>query len=259
MSIGTFGRWNARRVAAEPAGLAGWVWSFAKQRYVRTPAGQRRYGVPIGSPIPIGRRNMRRAAVDPAQRQLPIERSMSDDDLDKQMQAALTRDDLDAFEKFAKESDRREARRDQDRARREEAREYRDEQRALAYEAALNAGVDDETAIADIYGIPVPKQRRDRAIAQLRANGYTGRSFDELARSSFRDHVYAQILAAEASDDIKGSMVTSEGQRAEIDGRSLFTGPEARAQRWASDELKEWWENNPRPNFDEYRETLLGE
>jgi hypothetical protein len=27
-----------------------------KQRYVRTPAGARRYGVPIGSPIPIGRK-----------------------------------------------------------------------------------------------------------------------------------------------------------------------------------------------------------
>lgn len=33
------------------------VWSLAGQRYVRSAAGARRYGVPIGSPIPIGKAN----------------------------------------------------------------------------------------------------------------------------------------------------------------------------------------------------------
>jgi hypothetical protein len=254
------------RFVARLADGSSWLSAFAKQRYVRTPAGERRYGVPIGSPIPIGRRNKRRRqAPDPNQRELDVERAMSDDDLDTQMNAALVRDDLDAFERFARETDRREAetarrqrRREQDQARRDEAREARDEQRAADFEAALASGTDEESAIADIYGVPVSKQRRDRAIGELRANGHTGRSFDELARSSFRDHVYAEILRAEASDDIKNSMVTNEGIRAGIDGRSLFTGPQARADRWASDELKEWWENNPRPDFAAYRETLLG-
>lgn len=33
-----------------------WTWDAFKVRYVRTPAGAKRYGVPIGSPIPVGRR-----------------------------------------------------------------------------------------------------------------------------------------------------------------------------------------------------------
>lgn len=31
-----------------------WIWSFAKQRYVRSAEGAKRYGVPIGSPVPPG-------------------------------------------------------------------------------------------------------------------------------------------------------------------------------------------------------------
>lgn len=33
-----------------------WRWDAFKVRYVRTPAGAKRYGVPIGSPIPVGRK-----------------------------------------------------------------------------------------------------------------------------------------------------------------------------------------------------------
>lgn len=33
-----------------------WTWDAFKVRYVRTPAGAKRYGVPIGSPIPVGRK-----------------------------------------------------------------------------------------------------------------------------------------------------------------------------------------------------------
>lgn len=234
-----------------------WLASF-KTRYVRTPAGVRRYGVPIGSPIPIGRRVRRRNQPDPSQRPLPIERTMTDEALSSEMVDALARDDIESFERFAKESDRREKRRAQDRARREEARAHEEERRAAAYEEAIAAGVDDEQAVADIYGVPVSKQRRQRAMDELRANGYHGRGFEEMARASFRDHVYAEILRAEDSDEVGGYMVSREGMNAGIDGRSLFTGSEARAYRWASDELKEWWETHPRPNFADYRESLLG-
>jgi hypothetical protein len=178
-------------------------------------------------------------------------------ELDQGMQDALLAEDMDRFDRLAAESQRREEVRDRNRERAAQRRAERDARRAEEFDAALNAGVDEEAAVEDIYGVPVDRQRRDRAIAELRANGYTGAGFDALARASFRDHVYAQILAAEGSQDVGSEMVTPEGRVRGIDGRSLFVGSENRAYRWASDELKEWWENNPRPDFGEYREQLL--
>lgn len=275
MSTATLGRWNAHRVDALTASGPPLVWSFAKQRYVRTPAGVRRYGAPIGSPIPIGRRNKsRRQTPNPNQAELDVERAMSDDDLYTAMTDALTREDMDSFGRFAKETDRREAeterlerRRETDRARRAEAREARDEQRAAAFEAAMEAGVDEEQAVEEIYGIPVERQRRQRAVAVLNSSGYKGHSFDQMLRKSFEDHVYERYIQAE--EDTRGSLLNKRARQINargdsrayrgIDPLKLFTGPERVARAYASDELLAWWDVNGRPTLDEWRADLLGD
>lgn len=44
-----------------------------------------------------------------------------------------------------------------------------------------------------------------------------------------------------------GNMLNAKGRARGIDERSVFTGSEERAYRYASDELKAHWERNPRP------------
>lgn len=168
-----------------------------------------------------------------------------------------------AVEQILGELDRREAaanaaaaRREADRERRERAKQQREEQQWAQFEQLLERGHDEESAVAEVFGRSVEQQRRDRAIASLRDQGYTGKGFDELARKAYRDHVYAQYLKAE--DATRGHMVNPEGQARGIDPGALFSGPEARARRWASDELKEWWDENGRVTFEQYKNDLLG-
>lgn len=190
-------------------------------------------------------------------------RDMIDAELDREMADALAVEDFDRFGELGDETDRRdEARaraRDTARARRQRQREQLEEQRAAEYDRLLAAGADDEEAVERVYGITVARQRRDRAIGELRANGYSGTTFEQLSRSAFRDHVYDLILRAEADPDVGAFMVSREGQARGIDGRDLFTGPAAYAARWASDELKQWWDDNSRPTLAEFRAELLGD
>jgi hypothetical protein len=65
------------------------------------------------------------------------------------------------------------------------------------------------------------------------------------AQSEYEDEVYRQWLKAEAATN--GYMLNKAGQRAGINERSLFTGPESRVKKYASDELIDWFEANGRP------------
>jgi hypothetical protein len=66
----------------------------------------------------------------------------------------------------------------------------------------------------------VEQQHRDRAIESLRARGYNGRGFDELARAAFRDFVYDRYLAAE--DETRGHLLNAAGQVTRIHPLTLF-------------------------------------
>jgi hypothetical protein len=190
---------------------------------------------------------------------------MSDEQLDDELAKALELDDdLARFDVLTAEADRRDEQKAADEARRAIARERAgarrqraaDEQIA-AYEKLLDEGVEDEDAIARVYGIEPAEQRRRAAIAQLRGDGYAGKGFAELASASYRDRIYRAFVQAE--DATNGYLLNKAGQRAGIDPRSLFTGNEARARRYASPELLEWWDQNGRPTLAEHRAELLGE
>lgn len=193
----------------------------------------------------------------------PDPRTLPDDELERRMMAALEDPSrLDEFERLAAELDRRdkarqaaEAARAAERERAARRREREAEARAERMEELLAAGVPEEEAVEEVYGISIATQRRRRVIDDLRAQGYTGRSFEELARASYRDHVHRQWLAAENAT--RGNLVTREGQARGIDPVRLFSGPEAYARRWASDELKAWWDTHGRPTFAEWKAQLL--
>jgi hypothetical protein len=63
--------------------------------------------------------------------------------------------------------------------------------------------------------------------------------------SEYRDEVYRTWLRAEA--ETKGYMLNREGRAKGIDERPLFTGPESRVAKYATRELLDFFEANPRP------------
>jgi hypothetical protein len=82
------------------------------------------------------------------------------------------------------------------------------------------------------------------AYAALRAD------YEELRMSAY-------LKAEEAT---RGALMNRLGHRRGIDPYSLFMGTEARAQCYASDELREWWRDHPRVTFADFeRQMLAGE
>lgn len=206
---------------------------------------------------------------EPGPAALPDWSDLSDDELAEALGDHADNDE--AVEAILAEMDRRqdeadaaaaaeaeaEARRARDRERRE-ARRIAEQERQLAeYERLVAEGLTDEDAWAEATGQSVEAQRREAAIARLRELGYTGRGFDELARAAYRDHVDEQYWQAEA--DTNGYLLTPAGQAQGIDPRALFEGPAARARKWASPELLEWWDIHGRLTFDEFAAQLLGD
>jgi hypothetical protein len=67
-------------------------------------------------------------------------------------------------------------------------------------------------------------------------------------------------LWLEAENATRGNMLNKAGRAADIDERSLFTGPESRARRYASEELLNHWQSHPRPTaaYFQGKSTTLG-
>ena len=197
--------------------------------------------------------------------------ALSDDELEAAMNAALTAGDFDLFGELSADMDRRDAeraaeaerqaavaaKRAADRERRQRAKEAREERQYAELERLIEGGMSEEEAVAEALGISIDKQRRDRAIQALRGAGLVGRNFEELAKKSYKDHIAKAWVQAE--EDTRGNVLTPEGERKGISLISLFSGPESRARRYASPELREWWDQHGRPSFAEWKAQLLGD
>ena len=84
-----------------------------------------------------------------------------------------------------------------------------------------------------------------------RQDGYhgTGYTRDELRRQ-YADHVERAYWEAEAATN--GQLLTAEARAAGVNPRDLFTGNETTAYKRASDDLKYWWDSNPRLTFEAF-------
>lgn len=184
-------------------------------------------------------------------------RSVSDDDLAAAMGAeGITDTELGALVAELDRRDKADRKNAAARARRARRRNARDRAREADYDQRVDAGEDPESAYAAAYGITEERIRRDEAIDFLRSSGYTGKGLDELCRSAFREHATASYWAAE--DATKGYFLNKAGTRAKIDPRDLFTGPEARARKYASRELLDYWQEHGRLTVDDFRAGILG-
>lgn len=58
--------------------------------------------------------------------------------------------------------------------------------------------------------------------------------------------LYRESAYARAHEACRGELLNRTGKAAGVDAYSLFIGPEARAMRYASEELREHWTRHPR-------------
>ena len=69
-------------------------------------------------------------------------------------------------------------------------------------------------------------------------------------RADFEDYRLAEYDRVEEAT--RGTLPNRRGKRAHVDALSLFMGNAARAHAYASDELIEWWQSNPRPTYESF-------
>lgn len=188
-----------------------------------------------------GEMDRRQAMVDLEARTRTV-RDSSDDDLRQQLGEAQAGNRWDLADVVSREIARRQRNAD----RRDAAREKREREFDERYRRALADGADEEHAYAEAMGTTVEKLRRD-AFRQERGEA----TFAAAVSAEFNDRIGAAYLLAE--NECRGHMLSDEGKR-KIGSRSwraLWTMNEATARRWASEELRGWWDRNGRLTKDD--------
>jgi hypothetical protein len=102
-------------------------------------------------------------------------------------------------------------------------------------------------------------ERRDRAAERKERRQEARRArfaADSMEREAIREYSYVSAEAA-----TRGHMLNRRGEALGVDPRSLFTGPAARARKYASPELLEHWQQHGRPTEAMFagRDTRVGE
>lgn len=93
----------------------------------------------------------------------------------------------------------------------------------------------------------VPRRRNHRPVSTLIADAFAAW---RAIRADFDNVIEAAYDRAER--DTAGNLLNRRGEHRGIDPRSLFYGPRARVDAYASDELREWFATHGRITFAEY-------
>lgn len=94
----------------------------------------------------------------------------------------------------------------------------------------------------------------EREEAEQSARGAYSR---QQVRDMYLSHVITQMTDAEMATN--GNLLTREAHARGVDPISLFTGPSHVAFARATEDLKRWWQDNPRVTMAEYEEQILGQ
>ena len=105
--------------------------------------------------------------------------------------------------------------------------------------ALRSPGADEATSAA-----VMAEARRREALERAQAKR-------DAERRTWEEGAHAQYLAADAV--CRGVLLSRAGKRAGVSEWSLWRGPEPRAMKYASEELREFWYANPRVTVDGYR------
>lgn len=121
-------------------------------------------------------------------------------------------------------------------------------------DALLARGYDFADAYAEVFGGDAGQLRSQQRSSAV--DRKAGESLDQAVRRGYDQQVFEQWMSAEA--DTRGNLLSKEGKTAGIDPVELFSGPAARARKYASEDLLRWWADNGRTTFTEYRAQVLG-
>jgi hypothetical protein len=190
----------------------------------------------------------------PAHAERAAWREFTDDQLADAMGA--TEDDA-VLERIVAELERRDAaerKATAQRERRRRARDARDGARQTAYDEALAAGEDPEEAYARIWSVSEATMARERALELL--SDVPGKSFRAKVKQAHAEHIEERYVHAEGI--CRGHMLSPAGQRAGVSAASLFSGPAARAKKYASPELLDYFREHGRTTLEDFTADLLG-
>jgi SPP1 gp7 family putative phage head morphogenesis protein len=191
----------------------------------------------------------------------------SDADLAALLSDAAAQGDDAAMERVLGELDRRDQVAAEERAAAEKkaASQAKRDAKAQALEADRNAqldaaiarGEDPEVAYAEIWGKDLERVRIQSAMQKLRAAGYTGRNYEELCMSQFKEYADRAYLDAEKA--CRGRLVSRAAEKAGVNPRTLFTGQDVRARKYASEELLGYWQQYGRLTLHDFMAANLGQ
>lgn len=77
----------------------------------------------------------------------------------------------------------------------------------------------------------------------------------QVMKQDYLNHVDYQYLRA--VEECSGVLVNSDGRARGIDGFDLFSGPQSRAEKYASEELLEFWREYPRLTMSQYEDIWV--
>ncbi|GHE31457.1 hypothetical protein GCM10017673_37740 [Streptosporangium violaceochromogenes] len=129
-----------------------------------------------------------------------------------------------------------------------------------AIDALIAQGWTPRDAYAEVHGLDVEEMERQERQALVDAERQSGERREDTVRRMYRQWVHEQWLAAEQAT--RGYLLNRAGIAAGIDPQSLWGGNRARAGKYASEELKRWWAEQPnggRMTYAEWRAQWLGD
>lgn len=127
------------------------------------------------------------------------------------------------------------------------------EQRRL--DELVAGGVDYRDAYADVYGLARDQLLGQERVSVVDLERRAGESRRQAVRRAYGEFVHLQLLEAEQAT--RGHLLKPEA-RGRIEPIGLFSGPAARARRWASEDLLRWWSEHPRLTYQEFAGQVLG-
>ncbi|MET7335951.1 hypothetical protein [Nonomuraea sp. NPDC005650] len=134
-----------------------------------------------------------------------------------------------------------------------DAEERASAERAARVDELRAGGMPEMEAWAEVHQLSYQELERQQNDAQF--DRLPGETRDQMARRHYDLWLHQQFLKAEAATN--GFMLGEAGRARGIDPKALFSGRRSEAEKYASQELKVWWDANGWMNFTEFKAQML--
>lgn len=133
-----------------------------------------------------------------------------------------------------------------------------DDHQSRQLDTLVERGWEYHEAWAEVHHLDAATLDREARMQLVDAERRPGERRDATLRRMYAETVYLQWLQAETATN--GNLLNRAGRAKGIDPATLWSGPAARARKYAAPELLEWWERNGgRRNFAQYRAEMVGD